>query len=495
MTIIDELVTVLGLKTDPSAQKEATNFAGVLNGVGMAAVAVGAALAAAAGAVARYAMHQAEAIVKEAEFADTLGVSYERFQELSYAAKMSGGDVQTLSADMEKLQEMLANPVTGEYNKSLTKLGISAKNANGELKGSDQIITELAGKFEGLSKAQQNNYAKLLRISPATLRLLQQGKDGIAALSAEAHELGAVLSGKAAKAAAEFDDSMDRMHAATTGVGRAVSVGLLPGLSKIVDGITEWVKANSKLIASGIKQVVEGVGLGFEMVGKAISYVWDTVKSFLPSIEGLNEDFDATQAIAVAVALAIGAAGIAAAVAAAPFIAIAAVIAALVVIIEDLYAAFTGGESVIGGWVESFTTAYPEIASVIKGIIELASALASIVGDVLVGAFNVLWDTIKTVFGGVFDFVKALVGSIDTAIGAVKGLAGVEASTRGAVGTSPVPASVQAAAGGVSTTQNTQIVINGAGDPAAVGQEVVKRGGLGASLQQSRPGATGPVTR
>jgi phage-related protein len=182
-------------------------------------------------------------------------------------------------------------------------------------------------------------------------------------------------------------------------------------------------------------------------------------------------------------------------VAAAPFIAIAAVVAALVLVVEDLYAAFTGGESIIGGWVAAFAEAYPELAEFIKGIIDLAVSLAGIVTDVLGGAFGKLWDIIKTVFGGAFDFVKAIIGAIDTTIGAVKNLAGVEAAARNSAASSPVPASVQAAAGGVSTTQNTQIVINGAGDPAAVGQEVVKRGGLGASLQQSRPGATGPVTR
>jgi hypothetical protein len=493
MSIVDELVTILGLKTDPSASKEASNFSGLLSSVGTAAVAVGAALAAAAGAVAAYAVKQADAIDKEAEFAETLGVSYQRFQELSYAAKLSGGDVQSLMSDMERLQETMYNPVTGEYNKSLSALGINARKANGELKGSDTIIEELAGKFEGLTKAQQNNYAKLLRISPATLRLLQQGKGGIAKLTAEAHDLGAVLDNDAVKAAQEFGDSMDRMRAAAGGAGRAIAAGLVPGLGSIADGVTAWVKANRKLLESGVRQFVEGVGRGFKIVGDAIGVVIDYVSDLLPDLGEMTEGLDATQAIAIAVAAALTAAGIAALVAAAPFIAMAAGIAALVVVVEDLYAAFTGGESIIGDWVKSFTTAYPEIAGVIGGIIDLASKLAEIVGVVLVHSFEVLWDSIKTVFGGVFDLINKAVGGIDATIGAVRGLAGAtDKQTGSAVGSVPVPASITAGAG-ASSTQNTQIVINGAGDPAAVGQEVVRRGGLGASLQQSRPGALGPT--
>lgn len=498
MAVVDELVVLLGLDIDPKSESTAYKFGAILGGIGKAAVQVGAAMAAAALAIEGYAIHQADAIDKEQELASTLGVSYKRFQELAYAAKLSGGDVQTLSADLERLQENLLNPATGVQNKALTALGISARDAGGQLKSADVIVDELAGKFEKLTKAEQNTYAKQLRISPATVRLLQNGQKGLADMAAEAQELNLILDQDAADAAAAFGDSLDRMKATTEGVGRSLVVSLIPGLTKAVEGVTDWVKANRQLIAAGITQVVNGVAMGFDLVGRAVGAVWDIVKRFLPQLDDLTKGFDATQAIALAVALAIGAAGIAAAVAAAPFIAMAAAVAGVVLVVEDLYALFTGGESLIGSWIDSFTQAYPELSKAIGAIMELVVALAKAVGGLLVGAFEGLRSMVGDVFREMVSEVQTVLGWVDKAIGAVRGLANsFDADKIGnalAAG-SPVPAGVMAGAAGSNVNQNTNIVINGAGDPRAVAQETVARSGLGASLQQSRPGAYGPVTR
>lgn len=499
MAVIDELVTLLGLDIDPKAESTAYKFGFLLGGIAKGAVVVGTALAGAATAVYGYAAAQAAAIDGEQELAATLGVSYDRFQELAYAAKLSGGDVNTLSADLEKLQENLVNPATGVQNKALTALGISAKDAGGKLKSADKIVDELAGKFDKLTKAEQNTYAKQLRISPATVRLLQNGQKGLADMAQEARDLGIILDQDAADSAAAFGDSLDRVKATAEGVGRSLIVSLIPGITKVVDGVTNWIKANRALIAAGITQVVNGVAMGFDLVWKAVTAVWEVVSRFLPELDSLTEGFDATQAIAIAVALAIGAAGIAAAIAAAPFIAMAAAVAAVVLVVEDLYALFTGGESLIGSWIASFTEAYPQLAAVFGGIIELVGAVASAVGGTLVDAFGFLSSTMTTVFEGLISDVQTVLGWIDKAIGAVRSLTGSGAQAQtafAAAGTSGVPAGVVAGGtGGSTSTQQTNITINGAGDPRAVGQEVVTRGGLGASLQQSRPGASGPVTR
>lgn len=499
MSIVDEFVTLLGLQVDPKASGEAGAFSKLLGGVTLAAVGVGAALAAAGAAITKYAIGQADAIDKEQELAATLGVSYKAFQELAYAAKLSGGDVGTLSSDLERLQENLMNPATGVQNKALTALGISAKDASGKLKSADVIVGELAGKFDKLSAAEQNTYAKLLRISPATVRLLQNGSKGLSDMAAEAQDLGLILSDKAAKSAADFGDSMDRVKATTEGVGRSVAVGLLPGLTRVVDGFTNWIKANRALISSGITQIVQGVALGFEMVGDALSAAWDMVKQFLPAMDDLSEGLDATQAIAIAVALAIGAASIAALVAAAPFLAMAAAVVAVVLVVEDLYSALTGGQSVIGDWVKSFQEAYPNVAAALVAVGEAVMWVVELVGGQLVGAFNTAFEIAKGVFGGIADLISTVLGGLDTAIGAVKNLAGVSESANASVSRVALPAPIQAGAAaqaaGAAPGGPVNITINGAGDPAAVGADVMRRGGLSQGLQQSRPGTNGPITR
>jgi hypothetical protein len=53
-----------------------------------------------------------------------------------------------------------------------------------------------------------------------------------------------------------------------------------------------------------------------------------------------------------------------------------------------------------------------------------------------------------------------------------------------------VAASAARAGGGQAG--NVTIQVNGAGDPAAVGNEVVRQSGLGESMQSVAPGLTGP---
>lgn len=51
-----------------------------------------------------------------------------------------------------------------------------------------------------------------------------------------------------------------------------------------------------------------------------------------------------------------------------PFIAAGAVIAGLVIILENLWMAFEGGDSIIGNFVNQFTEKFPKITEVLKGI-------------------------------------------------------------------------------------------------------------------------------
>src|SRR5690606_7374249 len=110
----------------------------------------------------------------------------------------------------------------------------------------------------------------------------------------------------------------------------------------------------------------------FEMAGDAVAWLWSQVKQFLPGMDGFNTDLDLTRAIAVAVAGALLLVGVAVAAWAAPFAAAALAVAGLLLAAEDLYTFFSGeGESVIGGWVEQFKTAFPELSALLGEVIGL----------------------------------------------------------------------------------------------------------------------------
>lgn len=517
--IVDELVTLLGLDVDPKAKGEASSFGKILGSVTAAAAAAGAALVAAAGAVQAYAMTQAEAIDTAGKMADAFGINFQAFQELEYAAQKSGAEVEEFRTDLENLSKTLVD------NDALKEMGISANDATGKLKTTDQVLMDIAKKFETLSKGEQNAFNDKLTLSPSALKLLQQGSAGLQKLRDEAKSLGIVLDDNAKNKAARFQSSLHSMRAVLDGLGKAISVGLLPGMTSFLDKFTDWIIANRTFISSSITQVVEGVGKGFTMAGDAAAYVWAQVTKLIGPIEGLVGPLDATQAIAIATAVAIGALAVATVAATWPVIAIAAAIGAVVLILDDLYSAFTGGESIIGSWFKSFQESFPAITAGFASILEVMGETSSFIyGDLLeaikqiaaffADIFTAVLQTVESTLKGIekivaganpfevlpemfkeqFDIIFGLAGKYaGKLVDAFKGVFGMGESAPVGASANVSPDVVKGAGKYSGTSNQNTFNINGAGDPAAVANEVVKRGGLGQTLQQSSPGLSGPT--
>ena len=523
--IVDELITLLGLETDPKAQKEGAAFGKLLGTITAGAVAAGAALAAAAGAITAYADRQSKAIDEQGKFADSIGVAFSALQELEYAQQSAGGSVDELRGDLDKLTKTMSSPVPGEYNQTLYQLGINARDSAGKLRSADEVLLDIAGKFEGMSKQRQIQFAEKLGITPGTVKLLQQGTGGIAALRQEAIDLGMVLDNSAKEQAARYQDSMLRVRSVVDALGKSISVALLPAMSDTLDTFANWIGANRDFISGGIKQVVDGVALGFQMFGDAVGYVYGLVMSFIGPMDSLVAGLDATQAIAITVAAALAAMAVAALAATWPFIAAAAAIAAVILVVEDLYAAIQGQPSLIGDWVASFQQAYPAISGVISSIYNLLSGIVSFFADVLVVGFTnginniaALFDFLLGSVSDVFSAIESIISGanpfevmgdlfmaqVDRILGLAKSLGnGVLGVIDGIFGTSlaapvaataPIPANiVQGGSGGGVVNNNVTQNINGAGNPRAVAQESVSR--MGINLQATNPGMLGPVTR
>lgn len=513
MAVIDELVTLLGLKLDPKAVREAGLLKAALGGIVTGAVAAGAALAAAAAAVQTYAMGQAESIAEGKRFADMLDVSFEKLQALEYAATALGGSSQELRSDLEKLTKSISSPIPGEYNQTLYLLGISARDASGKLKGADEVLLNIADKLSSMSKQRQLQFAERLGLSQTSLRLIQQGRGGIQQLTAEAQSLGIVLDKQTGEQALKFQTTLAKLRGTVEGIGKAITAGLLPALEAGVKWLSEWIAANRQIIASGIQQIVEGVARGFALFGSAVGALWDVLKRVIGPFDGFVKNLDATQAIAVAVAVALGGVVLAVAAWVAPFAAAAAGVAAFVVVLEDLYTFFQGGDSLIGEWVQSFTDAYPNIARVMGGLISWAKEVISLYGAGLPSAFADLWEGIKLPFKFILFVVDKLVAGIDLLIGGLGRLNSMGSQlpdafralgnflapglgiTAGAMA-SPIPGSVISSTarggGGAGTPTVGTLNINGAGDPVAVGNEVARQLSWGESLQSVAPGMLGP---
>ncbi len=185
----------------------ATTAAAGVTAVATAATAAGKALYDAANEAA-----QAGDAIDEAS--QRMGTNAETYQELSYAAKMSGVDVATLETAAKKLQ---ASGSSLDLSKAIDQVAaIKDESAR----------TEKAIELFG-SKAAYS-------MGP----MLGQGTKAITELKEQAQSLGLVMSNESVNASATFNDSLDNLTGTLSAVKNNISAQFLPGITEVFDGVT-----------------------------------------------------------------------------------------------------------------------------------------------------------------------------------------------------------------------------------------------------------------
>lgn len=240
--------------------------------IGLAAVAVAAAAAGTAlGIAVKGAIDNADSM---GEMAQKVGVSVEALTSLGYAAKLSGTDTDTLATGLRKLsQNMLAiaQGSTGPVAAAFAALGVSAQNANGSLRASDEVLIDVADKFARMEDGATKTALAVQLFGKSGAELipfLNQGREGIGALTDEADRLGITVSGSTANAAGAFNDTLDRLNATFGGIINQIAGGVLPSLNEFSAKLSDPQFAASAQ-AIGVA-VVEGMKLAIDAINTVV---------------------------------------------------------------------------------------------------------------------------------------------------------------------------------------------------------------------------------
>jgi hypothetical protein len=178
------------------------------------------------------------------KMAQKAGIGVEALSGLSYAAKLAGADTQTLVASSKKLSENILESARAASGSStmFSSLGIAVKDSGGKLRETDQIMLDVAGKFAGMKDGADKSRMAVQLFGKSGLEMipfLNQGKDGIQALTKEAEKLGLVISKDAAAASERFNDNLDRLSMAGEGLKRSIGNNALPVLNFFVQSLTD----------------------------------------------------------------------------------------------------------------------------------------------------------------------------------------------------------------------------------------------------------------
>lgn len=173
------------------------------------------------------------------------GQSAESASALAGAAEHLGIGVDALNIGFGLLSKNIAN---GAPN--LAKYGIAVKDTSGAMLPFDEILGRVQDKFGTLQPgAEQAAFAMNIfgRSGKALIPILQQGRDGLAALEAAARAAGLVMSQDDIDAAKALTLAQNDLSEAFKGASISLGKTFIPLATQLVDSLTKIVEVVSKI--------------------------------------------------------------------------------------------------------------------------------------------------------------------------------------------------------------------------------------------------------
>src|SRR5690625_4301583 len=178
------------------------------------------------------------------KMAQATGLSVEALSALTYVANQSGLEQQTLINALGRLSKGIGDAArdTGDAKRAFDTLGISIRDSSGRLRDADKVLVDFAEEMSKLPDGTQKTALAMQvfgRAGAQLVPLLNNGREGIKALTDEARRFGIVLDTDVAKQAERFNDNLTRLGAVKQGLAFTITEALLPAMERITDIMVE----------------------------------------------------------------------------------------------------------------------------------------------------------------------------------------------------------------------------------------------------------------
>lgn len=213
-----------------------------LAGIGLSATAAAAAVGASVKAAADYG-DQLD------NMAQRTGVAVEELSRLQYAAKLSDTSTEALAKGIGNLSKLMVGAASGgaESGKLFERFGISLRNADGTMRSTTEVLYDLSDVFAAMPDGPEKTALAMdffgKKLGAELIPLLNQGSAGLREMGDEAERLGLVLSAEQAKAAAEFNDNLDRLGQLSKSVAVSLGNALIPALNGLFGKLSDASRA------------------------------------------------------------------------------------------------------------------------------------------------------------------------------------------------------------------------------------------------------------
>ena len=267
------------------ASKTTSSFGQKLkNGLGAAAKVGAAAVTAVATATTAMSTAMLKGVADTAAYGDNIdkmsqkmGLSAEAYQEWDAIMQHSGTSIESLQAGMKTLANAVEN-----NNEAFGRLGISQEQIASM--NNEELFSATITALQNVENETERTYlaGQLLGRGATELgALLNTSAEDTEAMRQRVHELGGVMSDEAVKAAAHYQDSLQDMKTAFSGISRGLLSEFLPSVTSVMDGLTEIFAGNNE---TGIGQITEGINGIIENITTAAPRFLEIGSQILSSI-------------------------------------------------------------------------------------------------------------------------------------------------------------------------------------------------------------------
>jgi len=202
------------------------------------------------------------------------GLSTEALSKWKFVADQTESSFEGLTGSLKFLAKnsVAAADGTKEQADAFKDLGVKVTDASGHVRPMNDLVLDLADAFSKMPDGPEKA-ALALKIFGKSgtdmIGILNLGRAGIVAMGDQAEKLGLVLSGRAAKAGDDFNDSLTGVKAAALGLSVALGGALMPTVTSLaqtvtedISGATKWAKAHEGLTTAifGTATAITGAG-------------------------------------------------------------------------------------------------------------------------------------------------------------------------------------------------------------------------------------------
>lgn len=266
-------------KTSKEAETLGGKFSNGIATAGKWALGVGAAATTVATSLLATANKASESMDRVQKGAQELGMSYQTYQELDYMLGRNGASIDDLSKGFKNISNDLADFANGTAKASETydALGVSLKNADGSMRGSEEVLMDTLSALSDMEDITQRNALANDIFGNSYMSLLPTlngGSAGIKELTDKAHELGLVLGDETIDEGAKFGDMMADVKDSFNNVITVVGTQLFP----LIEELLSWILDNMPQIQSFLQEF-------FAILGDLLSHLMVVIQAIAPIVE------------------------------------------------------------------------------------------------------------------------------------------------------------------------------------------------------------------